>query len=298
MLCVRLAALPQEARRLRIAYYGARKTNVTDDYLSVLKNSGVTDVWISYLQGAFAVDCCKKNASAYRAGGLYAGLMSLAAVKAANLTMRYRSHDIRPWFFERPVPDFEYTTLNGAIGPNLFNSSSESVEAGWAQVVENITRVYPKVRSMGFEGLVYDNEGYYSKTCQDPVTNLPVSCLWAQREAYLNATGAAAGGYYRRGKQVGDAIAAVWPGATVQMVYGLNYTGLIEWIQGHVDAGLKVKVGTEHTYGAGPCSGPYYTGQWFQCDFGGPPGVQIPNAHHLNQTLAYEYNSWPPATGE
>eukprot|EP01050_Picozoa_sp_SAG11_P049511 SAG11_NODE_27090_length_337_cov_0.647059_1_plen_33_part_10 len=33
------------------------------------------------------------------------------------------------------------------------------------------------MKAQGFAGLVYDNEGYYSKTCQDPG---PVSCLWHQ----------------------------------------------------------------------------------------------------------------------
>ena len=189
----------EDPRRLRIAYYGARKANVTASYLSVLKSSGITDAWIPYLQGAFAVDCCKKNDTVYRAGGLHAGLMSLAAAETEGLVTRYQAQGIRPWFFERPVPDFEYTGVTGTIGPDLWNSSSDRVEAGWMRVVSNITSVYPKVRSMGFEGLVYDNEGYYSKVCQDPVTNMPVSCLWAQREAYLNATGPAAGAYYRRG---------------------------------------------------------------------------------------------------
>ena len=72
-------------RRLSIAYYGASNSNVTDDYLSVLKTSGVTDAWVPYMAGAYAVDCCKKNEAAYKAGGLHAGLLSLADVKAQKL---------------------------------------------------------------------------------------------------------------------------------------------------------------------------------------------------------------------
>jgi hypothetical protein len=71
------------------------------------------------------------------------------------------------------------------------------------------------------------------------------------------------GNYYKRGKQIGEAIAKAWPGAQVVMAYGFPYAGLESWAAGHVDAGLSVKIGIEHTYGAGPCSGPYYKGAWY-----------------------------------
>ena len=129
LICVCSALSLEGPRRLRIAYYGARKANVTASYLSVLKSSGITDAWIPYLQGAFAVDCCKKNDTVYRAGGLHAGLMSLAAAETEGLVTRYQAQGIRPWFFERPVPDFEYTGVTGTIGPDLWNSSSDRVEA-------------------------------------------------------------------------------------------------------------------------------------------------------------------------
>lgn len=157
----------------------------------------------------------------------------------------------------------------------------------WEHVVANITAVYSEVRAMGFEGLVYDNEGYYSGTCNDPT---PVSCLWHQRSAF-NVNGS--GSYYARGKQVGEAISKAWPGARVVMAYGFPYPGLVDWVRGHIDAGLNVQVGIEHTYGAGPCSGPYYHGSWFQCSFGGPPGSTGP--HHLKAVIDSEYQSWPAA---
>ena len=56
----------------------------------------------------------------------------------------------------------------GTIGPDICGNSSAQINARWEEFVRNITSVYPVVRSMGFEGLVYDNEGYCSKTCNDP----------------------------------------------------------------------------------------------------------------------------------
>ena len=35
----------------------------------------------------------------------------------------------RPWFFERPVPDYEWTGAAGAIGPGLWNATSASADA-------------------------------------------------------------------------------------------------------------------------------------------------------------------------
>ena len=45
-----------------------------------------------------------------------------------------------------------------------------------------------------------------------------------------------------------------------------------------------------HTDGAGPCSGPYYTGSWYQCAFEDPAGP-----HHLAQVLDTEAKQWPPS---
>ena len=75
------------------------------------------------------------------------------------------------------------------------------------------------------------------------------------------------GNYYNRGLQVGKAIAAAWPNASVRMVYGYPWPGLVAWVQGHADAGLQVKVGLEHTYGAGPCTPA--SRPWYACSWGG-----------------------------
>ena len=51
-----------------------------------------------------------------------------------------------------------------------------------------------------------------------------------------------------------------------------------------------MQIGSEHTYGAGPCSGPYYTGKWYQCAFEVQPGP-----HHLSSVLDLEAKHWPAA---
>jgi hypothetical protein len=98
-----------------------------------------------------------------------------------------------------------------------------------------------------------------------------VSRLWAQP----------GGLYYQRGRQVGDAINKAWPGAQVKMVYGFPYFGLQQWVKGHYDAGLNVKIAVEHTYGAGPCT----PGQpWFTCAWGGS---------NTSVVAAHEAANWP-----
>ena len=95
------------ARRLRIALYGAPNQNVTTDVAALYRQSGVTDVWISYLQGAFAVDCCKSKTdggAAFRKGGLHGGLVSLQQAKQEKLLETYASKGIRSWFFRTGCP--------------------------------------------------------------------------------------------------------------------------------------------------------------------------------------------------
>eukprot|EP01052_Picozoa_sp_SAG31_P027587 SAG31_NODE_2592_length_5424_cov_1.685258_5_plen_168_part_00 len=65
--------------------------------------------------------------------------------------------------------------------------------------------------------------------------------------------------------------------------------GLVQWAQGHIDAGVPVQIGTEHTYGAGPCHGPYFRGRWYQCAFNVKPGP-----HELSQLLDLEAQNWAP----
>jgi hypothetical protein len=281
---------PPTPRRLSISYYGAPNQNVTAENATFLASVGVTDVWVPYLAGAWAVDCCDcrtgnhgSRTCAYATEGLHAGLVSLQQAKDERLVETYAAAGINTWFFERPVPDFEWTGAVGTIGDGMWNSSAE-IDAGWAAVADNISAVYPAVKAMGFAGLVYDNEGYYSKTCHDPG---PVSCLWHQSSAFDKTVGGKLirGNYYRRGKQIGAAIAAAWPNASIVMAYGFPYPGLVQWVEGHLDAGVRVQIGTEHTYGAGPCSGPYYTGQWYECAWTEAPA----GSHHFAQVQIYAH---------
>eukprot|EP01052_Picozoa_sp_SAG31_P027586 SAG31_NODE_2592_length_5424_cov_1.685258_4_plen_278_part_00 len=227
--------LSSPPRRLSISYYGA-PSNVTAETASFLRSVGVTDAWVPYLSGAFGVDCCdcrrighrsgvctmdaKSSATAYAKEGLHGGLVSLQRIKHEQMVETYAKAGIKAWFFERPVPDFEWTGMAGTIGKAMWNSSAE-VDARWAALVANISTVYPQVKALGFAGLVYDNEGYYSGVCKDPG---PVSCLWHQSSAFDATVNGklVRGNYYKRGKQVGAAILAAWPDVRVKMVYGFN----------------------------------------------------------------------------
>jgi hypothetical protein len=284
------ALTPPSPRRLSISYYGAPNSNVSAATASFLRSVGVTEVWVPYLAGAWPVDCCGSHA--YAKEGLHGGLISLRQVREERLVQTYGGAGIRTWFFERPVPDFEWTGTAGTIGKAMWNASAE-IDEGWAALAANISRVYPEVKALGFAGLVFDNEGYYSGVCKDPG---PVSCLWHQSSAFDRTVGGklVRGAYYRRGKQIGAAIKAAWPEVKVIMAYGFPYPGLQQWVQGHVDAGVDVQVGTEHTYGSGPCSGPYYTGRWYQCAFEVQCGPHNDCAHQLSGVLDLESKQWPP----
>ena len=73
--------------------------------------------------------------------------------------------------------------------------------------------------------------------------------MWNQAEQF-----GPSGAYYRRGVQLGLAIRTVWPNATVLQIYGIHDRGWYWYLKGHKDAGLRVQVGLEHTYGGGPCA--------------------------------------------
>lgn len=55
-------------------------------------------------------------------------------------------------------------------------------------MVDNITRVYPVVKEMGFEGIVYDNEGYYSGVMILPDGKTRASRLWDQQDQVCERT--------------------------------------------------------------------------------------------------------------
>ena len=257
-------------RRLSAALYEAPHSTeggpLTPAHASFIQRQGVTAAWVAYMAGAFATDKPR------------AALLPLDAAK--HVAKTYAAAEVAPWFFERAVPGFLY------VGHHDVWNSTPSADALWAECAANVSRVYPRVREMGFRGLVYDNEADYT-----PNTVLPsgrvVSGFWYQPEQF-----GLKGNYYRRGRQIGDAIAAVWPNASIRMTYGYNWPGLELWVRGHVDAGLRVRIGIEDTYGAGPC----LPGRpWWTCWDGGGHGKG--SGHKTSVTANAEAGSWPIAGG-
>ena len=160
-------APPATPRRLSVAYYGAPNSNVSAADAAFFKSVGVTDAWTPYLAGAWPVDCCdcrrpgheskscttdaKGGAAVYAKEGLHGGLVSLQQAKDEGLVETYQAAGINTWFFERPVPDFQWTHSAGTIGKGLWNNS-EQIDAGWEALAANISTVYPQVKDMGFAG--------------------------------------------------------------------------------------------------------------------------------------------------
>ncbi len=217
---------------------------------------GITDVWLYTVKGAFPQD---QDPATQRDPG---------QLEADGILDSYRQNRVRYWWFERPVPDYLYYNESGspAAPREVIWSSGASTDAAWASVCEAIADVYPRVRAAGFEGIVYDNEAYYSY--QGPGK----PWLWQGNERQLGPQG----NYYLRGRQVGDAIIRAWPGAKVLMVYSFGYDGEYWWYRGFHDAGVDVFLAVEHTYGAGP---PHAGDQWYQHWFRGM---------HLPATVAWK----------
>ncbi|MBI2299932.1 MAG: hypothetical protein HYU66_13490 [Armatimonadetes bacterium] len=205
---------------------------------------GITDVWLYPLQGAFPQDQRPETQK------------SAADITNEGTLAAYQQHRIRCWWFERPVPDilYEHARQPGRPEVHLWDSSPET-EALWADLCRRIAAIYPGVREAGFAGLVYDNESYYSYQGDESGKTKP--WVWGGHAEQVGPDG----NYYRRGLQVGRAIHAVWPGAEVVQVYAFGYPGERWWYQGFQDAGLRLRLGPEHTYGAGPGD---LGGEWYQ----------------------------------
>lgn len=197
------------------------------------RSIGITDVWLYPLRGAFPQDQRPET--------------QLTAQNAAGLVRAYRRHGIRSWWFERPVPDYLYETSKALLreNGNIWDDSPEA-ETIWTGIVRAIVEQYPNARAAGFTGLVYDNEAYYSYKGDEAGLTSP--WVWAGHGEQCGP----GGNYYRRGRQVGQAINAVWPGVAVIHVYAFGHEAERWWYQGFHDAGLDVRLGLEHTYGAGP----------------------------------------------
>lgn len=191
---------------------------------------GLTDLWLYPFQGAFPQDQRPEDQK--------------TPEQVANLVTAYRRHGLRCWWMERPVPDVLYQTAKGD-GRHLWDGSPET-DRLWADVCRKIGEIYPRAKAAGFSGFVYDNESYYSFQGDEKGDQKP--WVWGGHAAGYGLSGH----YYQRGLQVGRAICTAWPLAKVIMVYAFGYEGERWWYQGFQDAGIDLRLGPEHTYGAGP----------------------------------------------
>ena len=237
------------ARRLEVHLYGG-DLRAGAPLAAWYGEIGITDVWLYPFKGAFPQD---QKPETQR---------TVAQVEADGTLAAYRKQGIRTWWFERPVPDFLYATTKPKSFPtsHLWDSSAAS-DALWQGVCAKIAAIYPGVREAGFRGLVYDNESYYSY--QGDPSGKEKPWLWAGHGDQVGMEG----NYYRRGREVGRAIHAAWPGARVVVVYCHGYESERWWYQGLKDGGVELHLGVEHTYGAGP---PGDLGKaWYQSWWGG-----------------------------
>ena len=229
-------------RQLSAALYGAPALLTPDhgELPAFYRSLGFTAVWTPYVQGAFAVDVAD-----------WAALPTVAEVVASGTLRQYASAGLAVHFFERPVPSWlwvRYQQLRGPTDNTTLWDDTPLADALWAQAASNISRVYPQVRAAGYQGLVYDSEDYYGQ-----------GVFWM-----LAAHAGPNGSYYRRGRQVGTAIAAAWPDVNLTDVYGIPEPGWRWFLRGLQDGGVRLRAGLEHTYGAGPCQpgAPWYTCWW------------------------------------
>jgi hypothetical protein len=250
-------------RRVDVHLYGADGSPGAP-HAAWYRDIGITDVWIYPVAGAFPQDQLpetqKAPADLVREGTLAA----------------YERHGIRSWWFERPVPDFLYRVGRqpapgvdpaAPLTRHIWDSSPET-DALWQGVCDRIAEVYPAVRDAGFAGVVYDGEAYYNGAGSAPAAgSAPSPWLWGHDEE-----AGSEGNYYRRGLQIGRAIYAAWPEARVILVYAFGYACERSWYQGIHDAGVKVLIGPEHTYGAGPGD---LGKAWFQQWWDGKPTKQV-----------------------
>jgi len=235
-VCASAGAVPGDAppRRVEVHLFGA-DLRAGAPLAGWYRDIGITDVWLYTLKGAFPQDQRPETQQ------------TVQDLEQAGTLDAYRGNALRCWWFERPVPDYAYEITKHPDAPErrLWDNAPET-DAFWDEVCGKVAAVYPGVRAAGFAGLVYDNEAYYSFRGDESGREKP--WVWGGHEEEYGPEG----NYFKRGKQVGAAIHAVWPRAKVIHVYAFGYPGERWWYQGFQDAGLDVHLGLEHTYGAGP----------------------------------------------
>lgn len=231
-------------RRTEVHLYGGAVTKDQMPLVEWYHAIGITDAWLYPVKGAFPQDQRPETQQ------------TIAQFQADKILETYRNNHVRYWWFERPVPDFAYATFKRADTPDahLWDTRPES-DSFWSGVCENVQSIYPAVAEAGFQGLVFDNEAYYSFKGDE--SGKTAAWVWGGHDQEYGKEGQ----YYKRGLQVGQAIRAVWPNAKVIMAYAFGYAGERWWYQGFQDAGLEVFIGPEHTYGAGP---PIPGAAWYQ----------------------------------
>jgi len=123
----------------------------------------------------------------------------------------------------------------------------------WDQACTRARQCYAGAKELGFAGASFDPEHYYGDYH-----------AWGDTAQYGTA-----GLYYRRGHQLGRAMAEVWPGMQTVHIYeariygnfqgvgdpndpNIDYSqGHMWWLKGMKDAGIGITLGLEKTYGAG-----------------------------------------------
>lgn len=235
----------EQARKVEVHLYGG-DVSPRAPLASWYHEIGISDVWLFPCAGAFPQD---QKPETQQTPEQFVSNGVLGAYQAVG---------IRSWWMERPVPDVLYQSAKD--GTHTLWDSSPETEAKWSNVCKRIETLYADVKRVGFTGLAFDNEAYYSFEGDESGRVKP--WVWKGHESQLGLDG----NYYKRGKQVGEHIHRVWPHAKVILVYAFGYEGEMWWYRGFQDAGCEVFIGAEHTYGAGPGD---FGKEYFQCWWNG-----------------------------
>lgn len=216
------------------------------DYLS--EELSVTDVWLDYIETAWP----QKNDN-----------LGFEPWEKSGVFEEFARRGIRYWLGEH-----EYFTC--------LVDSAEVLEDDetWARCIIQAKQIYSRARDLGFTGLVWDGEPYVNEMA------------WRYRQHW-----GPNGLYYRRGLQYGKVIKDIWDCEIIQMfeariygnfqlVGGAQYVteempedyqqGNYWFLKGIHDAGIRVSMALEKTYGAGhsemspSIDGLDHLSQWFE----------------------------------
>ncbi|MBN1437197.1 MAG: hypothetical protein JW936_08980 [Sedimentisphaerales bacterium] len=207
--------------------------NIQGDYLDKIDylsdELGVTDIWLDYVETAWP----QTNYSV--------GLDSCVETGAFE---QFAQHGIRYWLGEHEF----FTCL--VDSPEMLENDQV-----WQRCFMQARQVYARARDLGFTGLVWDGETYANEMA------------WRYTQHW-----GPDGLYYQRGLQYGTVLKEVWDCEVIQMwegrlfgnyqlVGGAEYVtqetpedyqqGNYWFLKGISDAGIRVSMALEKTYGAG-----------------------------------------------